>query len=64
MSAFPFDSWLRLSVTVFHLSPQAFWAMSVRDWLVLVTPQAPDISAKDIRELMKHYPDKESGDGL
>lgn len=57
---FPFDAWLRLSVTVFHISPHAFWAMSVRDWLTLMAAQAPDISPADLRALMAKFPDKES----
>ncbi len=63
MSAFPFDDWMRLSVTVFKLSPRDFWAMSVQDWLTLTAPQTPEISAVDLRSLMKKFPDEETQNG-
>ena len=63
MSTFPLDTWLRLSVTVFHIPPREFWAMSVCDWLTLIAGEDPDISVADLRNLMTQFPDKESPDG-
>ncbi len=60
MSAFPFDEWLRLSVTVLRISPEAFWAMSMRDWLTLTAAQSPDITPDDLRALMTRFPDKDT----
>lgn len=60
MSAFPFDPWLRLSVTVFKIPPADFWAMSVRDWLTLTAAEPRDISPGDLRALMMQFPDSEA----
>lgn len=63
MSRFPLDTWLRLAVTVFRLSPQEFWAMSVCDWLTLIAGEDPDVSPVALRKLMTQFPDKESPNG-
>lgn len=53
----PFDDWLRLAVTVLHMSPSQFWSTSLRDFLTLQSPRrkAPQRSA--IEALMVKFPD-------
>lgn len=57
MSAFPFDIWLRLAVTVFKLSPRDFWAMSVRDWMALIQCENEPVTRESLAILMSQFPD-------
>lgn len=46
------QSWLRAGVAI-GLSPRAFWALSVREWLALVVPdEAEDFGHQDLARLM------------
>ncbi len=57
----PFDAWLKLAVSVYHISPRAFWQMSVRDWLALTrSDKAPAMNAAELVKLHKQYPDRSS----
>jgi len=60
MSSFPFDNWLRLAVTVMHISPSDFWAMSVREWLTLCTISNPPLGRDDLSKLSEKFPDKKA----
>ena len=39
------------------VSPRAFWALSVREWLWLVRDPAPRLDAQALNRLMKEHPD-------
>jgi len=55
----PFDLWLRYACGRFGLSPAQFWAMSVRDWLVLCAPQTTgSLPRPEFENLMSIYPDE------
>ena len=59
----PLDTWLKLAVRNFGLSPESFWAMSVRDWLVLSgTDNTQAVGRPDLHKLMKIYPDEVTHD--
>ncbi len=58
MNDFPFDAWLRLSVTVLRISPSEFWAMSICDWLTLFSQEPTGIARAGLTDLMARYPDK------
>lgn len=58
MNSFPFEAWLRLAVTVYRLSPNEFWTMSVCDWMQLIEPAAAPLSAAEFSNLMDAFPDK------
>lgn len=54
----PFDAWLRLAVSAYRLTPQAFWTLSVRDWLVLTRTQStPSLDRTAFEKLQAAYPD-------
>ncbi len=58
MNAWPFDLWLRYAVLRLGLSPDAFWAMSVADFLALMrTTQTTPMNRADLGQLMNIYPD-------
>ncbi len=60
----PFDDWMRLAVTRFGIAPSEFWRMSLRDWLTLSRPRFQGgLSAENLAELMRCYPDKEKENG-
>lgn len=55
----PFEAWLRLAVRGFRLSPQQFWDMSLRDWLILTRSETvPTMSADELSQLHKRFPDE------
>lgn len=56
----PFDDWLRLAVTVLHMSPAQFWSTSLRDFLTLQSPPIAAPQRSDIEALMKKFPDSAS----
>ncbi|MEE9272465.1 MAG: phage tail assembly chaperone [Robiginitomaculum sp.] len=59
MDEWPFDLWLRYGVKALRLSPSEFWAMSVRDWFVLIMDaQTLGIERSELIKLMKNYPDE------
>ncbi len=61
----PFDAWLKLAVSVYHISPHAFWQMSVRDWLALTrSDKIPAMDAAELIKLQKQYPDRSSSDEI
>ncbi len=54
----PFDLWLKTAVRGFGLSPIEFWAMSVRDWLSLLSNQTEQgLGRTEFSKLMGTYPD-------
>jgi len=58
MSEWPFDLWLKTAVRGFGLSPAAFWAMSVRDWLSLLASNSEQgLARTELSSLMNIYPD-------
>lgn len=57
MTTFPFDSWLRLAVTVMRIAPSEFWAMSVRDWLTLSAVSNAPLGREDLSKLSEKFPD-------
>ena len=55
----PFETWLRLGIRGFRLSPDDFWEMSLRDWLTLTrTDRTPCLSAQDLDALIIQFPDE------
>ena len=55
----PFEVWLRLAVRGFRLSPQQFWDMSLRDWLILTRSETvPTMSADELSQLHNRFPDE------
>ena len=59
----PFDVWLDVAVRIYGLSPQDFWAMSLRDWLSLLSQTDARKSARPLNRnslsgLMTDFPDK------
>ena len=58
----PFDNWLRLAVKRYGLSPNAFWEMPVREWLVLIKDiQNPSLDRARLDQLIQEFPDKKGG---
>lgn len=54
----PFDVWLRLAVLHMHMTPHAFWAMSVRDWFTLChRDNSAQFARSDLADLMLAFPD-------
>ena len=51
--SWPFDAWHTLAVRQFGLSPAAFWAMPLRDWLHLITPEHTPMTRERLIELME-----------
>ncbi len=50
---------LRLACWRLGLSPQAFWALSVREWQALVGPEVgPVLTRGDLEGLMQKFPDE------
>ena len=37
----PWPDLLRLAAVRFHIAPDAFWRLSLAEWLALTTPDAP-----------------------
>lgn len=57
--SWPFDSWLKLAVRGFRLSPDAFWQMSLCDWLALTRPgRVQTQSADELSALCQKFPDE------
>jgi len=55
----PFDLWLKTAVRSFGMTPDAFWEMSVRDWLALLAGDAEQgLGRIDLGNLMNIYPDE------
>lgn len=55
--SWPFQAWHRLAVRHLHLDPSEFWAVPLRDWLVLISPDTPALDRTALTQLMKDYPD-------
>ena len=54
----PFDVWLRIAVKRFGLAPTEFWAMPLREWLVLMKATQPaSLDRKRLDALIQTYPD-------
>jgi len=50
---------LRLAATRFHIAPDAFWRLSVKEWAGLTAAQALDaLGRKDFDALMAAHPDR------
>ncbi len=62
--SWPFDVWLRVAVKRFGLTPSEFWAMPVREWLILLKDTArPRFDRARFDDLIKLYPDEGGPDG-
>jgi len=64
----PFAAWLDVAVRIFGLTPQSFWAMSLFDWLTLISQRAghenkQPISRKNLSEMITDFPDKNNKSG-
>ena len=54
----PFETWQQIAIRRFHLSPSEFWAMPLRDWLVLLNGlKRHGIDRAALNDLLKIYPD-------
>ena len=59
----PFQMWLELAVRVYGLSPQEFWAMSLTDWLSLLSQNSKRASMQPLNtaslsDLINQFPDE------
>ncbi|MEL6687425.1 MAG: phage tail assembly chaperone [Pseudomonadota bacterium] len=57
--SWPFQSWHKIAIQRFGLSPSEFWAMPLADWLALLEPTSPALDRQSLTNLMKDYPDEE-----
>lgn len=60
----PFAAWLDVAVRIFGLSPQSFWAMSLFDWLTLISQRTGEAKSQPLSRqgfsiMMAHFPDEE-----
>jgi len=59
----PFEAWLTLALRGFGLAPDAFWAMSLRDWLsVTRTDGAQAMRREELSALCLKFPDEVKDD--
>ena len=62
---YPWQSWFGYGVTMFRLSPEEFWALSVQEWRWLLSLLELDheeaLKHTGLEALMKKYPDIEHG---
>ena len=63
-SQWPFVQWLDLSVRSLGLSPQAFWSMSLCDWLSIIRvnmdkQQSVPLHHEQLMSMMTQFPDSE-----
>ncbi len=50
---------LRLAALRFHIAPDAFWRLSVKEWAALTAAPAPDaLGRQDLTALMAAHPDR------
>lgn len=55
----PWPAWLRLGL-VLGLSPEAFWALSLREWRALLGTDDPALTSADLARLCARFPDAPS----
>lgn len=61
MTEWPFSTWLSIAVRHFGLSPDAFWALSVCDWMALLDAlSTPPMRKADLDQLLAQFPDEPS----
>ncbi len=58
----PFAAWLDIAVRIFGLSPQAFWSLSLFDWLTLISQRAGEgavqpVTRAALSDMMDQFPD-------
>lgn len=62
-SNWPFDSWLKLAVRGFRITPKAFWSMTLRDWLIITqADNAPAMRPDELLALSLQFPDEVKND--
>jgi uncharacterized phage protein (TIGR02216 family) len=50
---------IRLAAVRFHIAPEAFWRLSVKEWGALTTPPPSQVLGRqDLNTLMTRHPDK------
>ena len=55
--SWPFRDWHTHAVRGLGLAPRAFWDMPLADWLALITPIHPPMSAERLHQLIEETPD-------
>ena len=57
--SWPFESWQQIAIRRFNLSPSEFWAMPLRDWLMLIEVVKPSgFDRQTLDDLLALYPDE------
>jgi len=55
----PFEAWHCIAIRRFHLQPDAFWDMPLRDWLALLEGIKPrGLDRQILDDLIQLYPDE------
>lgn len=55
-SVLPWDEMFRAAIAA-GLRPTEFWSLSLKEWRWLVAGDGHSLTAKDLSNLMKEYPD-------
>lgn len=48
---------LRLALRDYGLSPEVFWRLSLKEWLLLNSPDRSGLSRQEFNELLQRFPD-------
>ena len=55
----PFDVWEQIAVRRFGITPDAFWALPLREWFVLLgTTRSAGCGRDELKQLHLQFPDE------